>query len=72
MEWFGSQRTHSVKWSSQSSNVNPTENRWQELEIPVQRHLPFNLTDQLFSKKEWSHISEDVYSYDVRIGTLVL
>ena len=58
MEWFRSKHVNVLKWPSQSPDLNPIENLWQDLKIAVHRRSPSNLTElQLFCQEEWTNIS---------------
>ena len=58
MEWFRSKHVNVLKWPSQSPDLYPIENLWQDLKIAVHRWSPSNLTElQLFYQEEWTNIS---------------
>ena len=45
MEWFRSKHIHVLEWPSQSPDVNPIENLWQDLKSAVHRHSPSSQTE---------------------------
>uniref|UniRef100_A0A669CQL7 Tc1-like transposase DDE domain-containing protein n=1 Tax=Oreochromis niloticus TaxID=8128 RepID=A0A669CQL7_ORENI len=58
MEWFKTKHIHVLEWASQSPDLNPIENLWQDLKTAVHERCPSNLTEQeLFCKEEWARIS---------------
>ena len=58
MECFRSKHANVFKWPSQSPDLNPIENLWQDLKIAVHRWSPSNLTElQLFCQEEWTKMS---------------
>ncbi|CAB1458212.1 unnamed protein product [Pleuronectes platessa] len=57
-EWFGLKNVNVLKWPSQSPDLNPIENLWQDLKIAVHRQSPSNLTElHLFCQEEWTNLS---------------
>ncbi|CAB1439204.1 unnamed protein product [Pleuronectes platessa] len=57
-EWFGLKNVDVLKWPSQSPDLNPIENLWQDLKIAVHRRSPSNLTElHLFCQEEWTDLS---------------
>ncbi|CAB1453064.1 unnamed protein product [Pleuronectes platessa] len=57
-EWFGLKNVNVLKWPSQSPDLNPIENLWQDLKIAVHRRSPSNLTElHLFCQEEWTNHS---------------
>ncbi|CAB1453526.1 unnamed protein product [Pleuronectes platessa] len=57
-EWFGLKNVNVLKWPSQSPDLNPIENLWQDLKIAVHRRSQSNLTElHLFCQEEWTNLS---------------
>ncbi|KAL7826753.1 hypothetical protein AOLI_G00319620 [Acnodon oligacanthus] len=53
MEWFKTKHIHALEWPSQSPDLNPIENLWQDLKTAVHKRSPSNLTElELFCKEE--------------------
>ena len=51
MEWFKTKHIHVLERPSQSPDLNPMGNLWQDLKTDVHKHSPSNLTElQLFCK----------------------
>ena len=77
MEWFRSKTIHVLEWPSQSLNLNPIENLWQDLKTAVHRHSPSNQTKlKLFCKEEWANISVStcaslVETYPKRLAAVI-
>ncbi|KAG2458981.1 TC1A transposase, partial [Polypterus senegalus] len=60
MEWFQTKHIHDdvLEWPSQSPDLNPIENLWQDLNTAVHKRCPTNLTElERFCKEEWARIS---------------
>uniref|UniRef100_A0A3Q4I3F8 Tc1-like transposase DDE domain-containing protein n=1 Tax=Neolamprologus brichardi TaxID=32507 RepID=A0A3Q4I3F8_NEOBR len=58
MEWFKTKHIHVLECPSQSPDLNPIENLWQDLKTAVHKRCPSNLTElELFCKEEWARIS---------------
>ena len=54
MEWFRSKHVYVLQWPSQSSDLNPIENLWQDLRKLLS---PSNLTEfKIFCQEEWTNI----------------
>ena len=61
MEWFRSKHVHVLEGPSQSPDLNPLENLWQDLKIAVHRHSPSSQTKlELFCKEDWANISVSI------------
>ncbi|CAB1447842.1 unnamed protein product [Pleuronectes platessa] len=55
---LGLKNVNVLKWPSQSPDLNPIENIWQDLKIAVHRRSPSNLTElHLFCQEEWTNLS---------------
>ena len=53
-----SKNINALEWPSQSPDLNPIENPWEDLKIAVHRWSLSNLTElELFRKEEWANIS---------------
>uniref|UniRef100_A0AAX7TNG8 NACHT domain-containing protein n=1 Tax=Astatotilapia calliptera TaxID=8154 RepID=A0AAX7TNG8_ASTCA len=58
MEWFKTKHIHVLERPSQSPDLNPIQNLWQDLKTAVHKRCPSNLTElELFCKEEWARIS---------------
>uniref|UniRef100_F6Z3Z6 Fizzy-related protein homolog n=1 Tax=Xenopus tropicalis TaxID=8364 RepID=F6Z3Z6_XENTR len=77
MEWFKTKHIHVLEWPSQSPDLNPIENLWQDLKTAVHKHCPSNLTElELFCKEEWARISVSrcaklVETYPKRLAAVI-
>ena len=53
-EWLSKKKVNVLKWPSQSPDLNPIENLWQDLKTAVHRRTPANLKElELFRQEEW-------------------
>uniref|UniRef100_A0A669ESK4 Transposase Tc1-like domain-containing protein n=1 Tax=Oreochromis niloticus TaxID=8128 RepID=A0A669ESK4_ORENI len=58
MRWFKTKHIHVLEWPTQSPDLNPIQNLWQDLKTAVHKRCPSNLTElELFCKEEWARIS---------------
>ena len=77
MEWFKTKHIHVLEWPSQSPDLNPIQNLWQDLKTAVHKRCPSNLTElELFCKEEWARISvcrcaKLVDTYPKRLGAVI-
>ena len=61
--WFTGRRIKVLPWPSQSSDLNPTENLWDELKRKVHKRRPWNLKDlEKSCMEEWSQIPCHVFT----------
>uniref|UniRef100_A0AAY4BHR9 Tc1-like transposase DDE domain-containing protein n=1 Tax=Denticeps clupeoides TaxID=299321 RepID=A0AAY4BHR9_9TELE len=77
MEWFKTKYIHVLERPSQSPDLNPIENLWQDLKTAVHKHCPSNLTElELFCKEEWARIQVSrcaklVETYPKRLAAVI-
>uniref|UniRef100_A0A803JNW0 Tc1-like transposase DDE domain-containing protein n=1 Tax=Xenopus tropicalis TaxID=8364 RepID=A0A803JNW0_XENTR len=77
MEWFKTKHIHVLEWPSQSPDLNPIENLWQDLKTAVHKRCPSNLTElERFCKEEWARISVSrcaklVETYPKRLAAVI-
>ena len=58
LEWFKNKNLNVLEWPSQSPDLNPVENLWQDLKIAVHQRSPSNLTElEQFCQEEWAKIA---------------
>ena len=58
LEWFKNKNLNVLEWPSQSPDLNPIENLWQDLKIAVHQRSPSNLTElEQFCQEEWAKIA---------------
>ena len=56
-EWLKNKHTRVLEWPSQSPDLNPIENLWRELKLPVAKRQPWNHKDlERICKEEWTKI----------------
>src|SRR4029434_10925078 len=62
-KWFTDRRIKVLPWASQSPDLNPIENVWDELKRRVHKCRPRNLKDlERYCMEEWSHIPCHVFT----------
>lgn len=58
--WFNSNGIKVLKWPSQSPDLNPIENLWNELKLRIHKREPSNLKElERLCFEEWNKISQD-------------
>lgn len=77
MEWFKTKQIPVLEWPSQSPDLNPIENLWQDLKTAVHKRSPSNLAElELFCKEEWAKIpvsrcAKLVETYPKRLAAVI-
>ena len=57
-QWLKEKKVNVLAWPSQSPDLNPIENLWNDLKTAVHKWSPSNLTElEQFCKEEWSNIA---------------
>lgn len=57
-QWLKEKKVNVLAWPSQSPDLNPIENLWNDLKTSVHKRSPSNLTElEQFCKEEWSNIA---------------
>ncbi len=60
-EWLKKKHVKVLKWLTQSPDLNPIENLWRELKVPVAKRQPPNLNDlERICKEEWDKIPPEM------------
>lgn len=65
MKWFKTKYIHVLEWPSQSPDLNPIKNLWQDLKTAVHKRCSSNLTElELLCKEDGQEFqSLDVQSW---------
>ena len=58
---FETNQTKVMKWPAQSSDLNPIENLWKHIELPLKHKGPFKNTDELYKAIEatWNEVTQE-------------
>lgn len=58
-QWSKEKKVNVRAWPSQSQDLNPIENLWNDLKTAVQKWWPSNLTElEQFCKEQWANIAK--------------
>ena len=58
-QWLNEKKVNVLAWPSQSPDLNPTENLWNDSKTAVHKCSPSNLTElEQFCKEEWANIAK--------------
>ena len=77
LEWLKNKNVNVLEWPSQSPDLNPIENLWQDLKIAVHQRSPSNLTElEQFWQEEWANIARSkcanlVETYPKRLAAVI-
>lgn len=76
-KWFEDHDIKVLKWPSQSPDLNPIENLWQELKRMVHKRNPTNLDElEIICQEEWGKIAKDcckrlITGYNKRLKAVI-